>query len=312
MGWIKRNLFFVIGLAIALLLLGAAVYYDFQSWRGNEDAMDKLTEVNSSIQSAENYRPSPGNRTIDNISTAREQQQQLQDWLTHARNNFQPISPIPNPPDGQVSSEMFAPALNQTIRQLQKEAQDAGVQLPPEYYFSFTAQSDKAVFDSSTLGQVAQQLGEVKAIVEILYEARINGLEGIQRVSVSKDDAGGDQADYITDQPLTENMAVLTPYQVTFRGFSSDIANVLSKFASSPYGFVVQNVSVLPATAAQTAPGEMNRPQFGNPYANMNNAAQAATPQTMPTTRNGMQTILNEQMLRVTLKIQIVKLTPNS
>jgi hypothetical protein len=312
MGWIKRNLFFVIGLVIAVLLLGAAGYYDFQSWRSNQDAMSTLIGVHSTIQNDENYKPSPGNHLIDNIQIARDQQQQLQDWLTHARENFQPISPIPNPPDGQVSSEMFAPALNQAIRQLEKEAQDAGVQLPPQYYFSFTAQSDKAVFDSSTLGQVAQQLGEVKAIVEILYGARINGLESIQRVSISKDDAGGDQADYITDQPTTENMAVLTPYQVTFRGFSSDIANVLAKFASSPYGFVVQSVSVLPAAATAAMPGNMNQPQNGNPYGNMNNAAQAASQQTMPTTRNGMQTVLNEQMLRVILKIQIVKLTPNS
>jgi len=311
MGWIKRNLFFVIGLAVAVLLLGAAGFYDFQSWQANQDALKKLTEVYTTIKQDNDYKPAPGNGKINNIEIAKDQIQQLQEWLKRAHDYFQPILPIPNPSDGQVTSEMFAPALSQTIRQLQKEAQDASVQLPPQYYFSFTAQSDKAVFDSASLGQIAQQLGEVKAIAGILFGERINGLESIQRVAVSKDDTGGNQADYITDQPITENMAVLTPYEVTFRGFSSDIANVLTAFASSPNGFVIQSVSVQPAAATaatEAMPGNAN-PGGGSPEYNV--PTPAAAPVTQPR-RGGLQTMLNEQMLRVTLKIEIVKLTPNS
>jgi hypothetical protein len=311
MGWIKRNLFFVIGLVVAVLLLGGAGFYDFQSWQANQDALSKLTDIYNQIQQDNGYHPAPGNDKVNNIQIAKDQQQQLQVWLKSAHEYFQPILPIPNPPDGQVTSEMFAPALSKVIRQLQKEAQDASVQLPPQYYFSFTAQSDKAVFDSSSLGQISQELGEVKTIVEILFGARINGLESIQRVAVSKDDTGGDQADYITDQPTTENMAVLTPYQVTFRGFSSDIANVLTAFASSPNGFVIQSVSVQPASATaatQAMPGNAN-PGGGSPEYNA--PTPAATSANMQK-RGGLQTLLNEQMLRVTLKIEIVKLTPNS
>lgn len=304
MGWIKRNLFFVIGLVVAALLLGAALFYDFASWQSNQDALKKFTDIYNTIKTDYNYKPTPGNGKINNIDIAKDQIQQLQEWLKGARDYFKPITPIPNPPDGQVTSEMFAPALSQTVRQLQKEAQDASVQLPPQYYFSFTAQSDKAVFDSTSLGQISQQLGEVKTIVEILYAARINGLESIQRVAVSKDDAAGEQADYIADQPTTEPSAVLTPYQVTFRGFSSDIANVLSAFASSANGFVIQSVSVQPASASAATEAAPGNPGGGAP--GYNNATPTAP------TRGGLQTVLNEQMLRVTLKIQIVKLTSNS
>ncbi|HEY3760163.1 MAG TPA: Amuc_1100 family pilus-like protein [Verrucomicrobiae bacterium] len=309
MGWIKRNLFFVIGLVVAVLLIGGAGFYDFQSWRSNQGALEELTKVYTTIQSDENYKPSPGNDKIDNVQIAKDQTQQLQSWLKRARDYFKPISPIPNPPDGQVTSEMFAPALSQTVRLLQKEAQDANVQLPPQYYFSFTAQSDKAVFDSASLGQIAQQLGEVKAIMEILYGARVNGLESIQRVAVSKDDTTGDQADYLTDQPTTENSAVLTPYQLTFRGFTSDIANVLSAFASAPNGFIIQSVIVQPASASMATgamPGNANA-EGAPAYNTAMPAAQMPAP-----TRGGSQTILNEQMLRVTLKIEIVKVTSNS
>ncbi|HEY1663264.1 MAG TPA: Amuc_1100 family pilus-like protein [Verrucomicrobiae bacterium] len=313
MGWIKRNLFFVIGLVVTVLLLGAAAFYDFQSWRSNQDAFASLTEVYNQIQQDNNYKPSPGNDKIDNIQIAKDQQQQLQQWLKNARAYFQPITPIPNPADGQVTSEMFAPALSQTIRLLQHEAQTANLQLPPPpYFFSFTAQSDKAVFDSTTLGQVAQQLGDVKAIVEILTGVRVNELEGIQRMPVSKDDTVGNQADYLTDQPITKDMGVLTPYQVTFRGFSSDVANVLAAFASSPNGFIVQSISVQPASQAaategnQSVPGSMRE---GGPAIQYN--MPAATTATMPG-RGGLQTVLNEQMLRVTLKIEIIRLTPTS
>jgi hypothetical protein len=313
MGWIKRNLFFAIGLATAVLLLGGAAFYAFQGWRNNQDARAKLEEVYGQIQQDNNYKPSPGNSLIDNIQIAKDQQKQLQQWLVKSKDYFQPIPPIPNPPNGQVTSEMFAPALSQTVRELEREAQDDNVQLPPSpYFFSFTAQSDKAVFDATSLGQVAQQLGDVKDILDILLGARINALESIQRVAVSKDDTQGDQGDYITDQPVTENMVVLTPYQVTFRGFSSDIANVLAAFASSTNGFIVQNISVEPATATATTMMSEENSRMGGPAGRLYNPSmQTATPVTTPT-RNGLQTILNEQMLRVTLKIEVVRLTPNT
>lgn len=313
MGWIKRNLFFAIGLVAAVLLLGGAAFYAFQSWRNNQDARAKLEEVYGQIQQDNNYTPSPGNSQIDNIQIAKDQQKQLQQWLVKSKDYFQPIPPIPNPPNGQVTSEMFAPALSQTVRELEREAQNDNVQLPaPPYFFSFTAQSDKAVFDAASLGQVAQQLGDVKDILDILLGARINALESIQRVAVSKDDTQGDQGDYITDQPVTENMVVLTPYQVTFRGFSSDIANVLAAFASSTNGFIVQNISVEPASATAATMTSAEASSVGAPAGRLYNPSmQTAAPVTMPT-RNGLQTILNEQMLRVTLKIEVVRLTPNT
>jgi hypothetical protein len=39
----------------------------------------------------------------------------------------------------------------------------------------------------------------VKAIAEILFAARVNDLDGIQRVRVSDDDTAGSQSDYIEE-----------------------------------------------------------------------------------------------------------------
>ena len=94
---------------------------------------------------------------------------------------------------------MFGDALHRTIDQLQREAPNANVSVLPQYSFSFQALRDRVKFAPGSLGALAVQLGEVKAISEILFAAGVNQLDGIQRVRVSDDDVNGPQTDYLTD-----------------------------------------------------------------------------------------------------------------
>jgi hypothetical protein len=140
---------------------------------------------------------------------------------------------------------------------------------------------------------------------------------------------------------VTNNLAVLTPYQITFRSFSPEVGEVLAGFASSPHGFIVKSINVQPAgAAAATAPEtaatetavpmlaatETAEPMLAQPYlppglrarpAIPPAAPPAAPPITLPATlptrvpgRGGLQTVLNEQLLRVTLVVEVVKLLP--
>jgi hypothetical protein len=316
MGWLKRNLLFVIGGVLALGLLGAAGVYDYKCWQRNAADFGTLTEIynnlkNNTVPDSQGHPISPGNDKVNNIAAANEQRRQLEDWIRRAKEYFQPIAPIPNPTNGPISNESFAGALHRTLDQLQNEAAVANVQLPPQYAFSFAAQSAKVVFAPGSIGQLSQELGEVKAISEALYAARVNALESIQRVPVSDDDTtAGLTTDYLTDQPVTNNLAVLMPYQVTFRGFSAEIAQTLDVFATSPHGFLIKTISVMPASMSQMAgnPGDMTQ----QPYI-MSSAAATAPGTFMPAPmpgRGGLQTVLNEQMLRVTMEIEVVKLSP--
>jgi hypothetical protein len=196
-----------------------------------------------------------------------------------------------------LSNESFGHALTATIKQLQDAAAAANVQLPPQYDFSFTTDVGRLKFADNSLEPLSAQLGEVKTISEIIFSAHVNALDGIQRVSVSDDDKIGPQADYLNDQPVATDLGVLTPYQVTFRGFSQEIAQVLEAFAASPHGFVVKTVSVQPASEAAMTAG-----------ADMGAAPPIAPPAPVPG-KGGLQTILNEQLLRVTLEVEAVKLT---
>ncbi len=130
----------------------------------------------------------------------------------------------------------------------------------------------------------------MKTISEVLFAARVNSLDGVQRIRVSNDDASGPQADYLNDQSLTNNLAVMTPYAVTFRSFTPEIAEVLAGFASSPHGFIIKGINVQPAGSAAGVAAP--------PLA-------AAAPG-----RGGLQTVLNERLLSVTMEVEAVKLLP--
>ena len=323
MGWFKRNMFFAIGGLVAIGLLGAAGFYDYKSYQRNNEALANWTQLNGQLKEntvkwRDGKQYSPGNNTVTNIGTAREEERQLRQWINQATNYFQPIAPIPThvkPGD----DPGFADALHHAIDQLQHEAAAANVALPPDFYFSFTAQN-RVAFARGSLEPLSAQLGEVKAISEILFAAGINALDGVQRMRVSADDASGPATDYLDDQPVTTDLGVLTPYQVTFRGFSAEIARVLGGFAAAPHGFIVRSLSVQPAasTGASTADtggnaltGEAAREAAIAAYRRAAGVAPGAAPAAVPG-QGGLQAGLDEQLLSVTLKVEVVKLTPKN
>jgi len=296
MTWIKRNLFFAIGGIVSLALLVVAGIYDFKSYSHNSAALNKLNETYGTLKDLASQKPSSGNAKVDNVGAAREQEKQIRDWANQTGKYFQPIAAIPGSPE--VTSEAFAAALRRAIDQLQHEAEAADVTLPPKYGFSFEAQRSLVKFAPGGLGSLAGQLGEVKVISEVLFAARVNSLDSVQRVRVSDDDAAGPQADYLDDHSVTNDLAVVTPYVVTFRSFSGELAAVLAGFASSPHGFIVKGINVQSAGSGPTSdPSQGNRYRESPPPA----------PGSPAPAKGGLQTVLKEQLLRVTLEVEIVK-----
>ena len=78
MDWIKRNLYFVIGSAVALLLLGGAGYYYYSTWKANTEVLGKLHEQYANLARLNSMNPHPGRPPeSDNIKLAKEQEQQM-------------------------------------------------------------------------------------------------------------------------------------------------------------------------------------------------------------------------------------------
>ncbi len=320
MGWIKRNLFFVIGGVIALILLGGSGFYIFQGWSRNSAASGTLNEIYTTLNNLARQNPGPGNDTINNTEIAKDQYKQIRDWIASGSGYFRPIPPIPA---DSVTSETFAAALRRTVSQLQKEADDASVVLPPKYDFSFAAQEPIMQFSPESLPLLSVQLGEVRAIAETLFSARINNLDGIQRSRVSENDISGPQGDYTDKQSVTNDLTIVTPYIITFRSFTPEIAHVISAFATSSNAFIIKSINVEPAGAGTSEdmsqggmpgmpPPGMETEGYRRPFRGYpgGNQPPAATPPVSG--KGGLQTVLKEQLLRTTIEVDLVKMLPKS
>lgn len=331
MSWIKRNLVFVIFAALAVALLGLAGWYLYAQWSLYNDNGDKLEAAYKELDRISKLNPNPGNASkpeSDNIRNAASEEARVRAVIKDAQKYFAPIESIPPGPN--VSSEAFAAALRRTVDDLTHDAANASVTIQPKYDFSFAAQKPLVKFAGS-LDALAAQLGEVKAICDVLFGAKINTLYNLRRVRVSDDDFKGPQSDYIETSAQTNELAVLVPYEVTFYGFSTEIASVLAGFANQPHGFIVTTINVepgMPSTASGENPGGVPSPYGGygyanpnNPYGNPNNpygmgnpygAAQPGMAQATGATgtKGGLPVMLDERQLKVTMGIEIVKLQP--
>jgi hypothetical protein len=351
MDWIKRNLYFLIGSLVALALMGFAGWYLYSKWQLNDEILGKLDEQYAKLKRLNEQNPHPGSGKVDNIKLAKEQQQELLAYIQKSRQYFQRCPPIPVPESGKLTSQEFSSALSRTIDQMQREVNKTSVALPPKdskgqtYSFSFAAQRESLAYAPGSLDPLSVQLGEIKAICTVLFQAKINALDDLRRERVSEDDLKGPQTDYLPDKSVTNELAVLSPYEITFRCFSPELAAVLAGFASSPCGLMLVktiNVEMAPASAASEQPvapvAQVAAPYMPPPPPPREAAASAeaafnarygigggrpasrapppiqpiyaqpVAPAPAPANRGGLPLALDEKQLKVTLMLYVVKL----
>ncbi|MEY4387636.1 MAG: hypothetical protein RLY20_2919 [Verrucomicrobiota bacterium] len=329
MDWIKRNILFVIGGVISLLLMGLAGWYLYSSMDQNAAALEKLNAEYATLEELSKQNPHPGNEQINNISEATNQTGLVRRFIANSSIAFRPIPAIPE--GTKIDNAMLAGALRRTFDQLRKDAASRGVQVATNTYFSFTAEKDRIMFDKPGLLPLAQQLGEVKAICDTLFAARINVLDGIRREKVCVHDVESTQTtDYHDRHAVTNDVGVITSYEVSLRCFSSEVGNILGGFASSQNGMIVRAINVEPAVLggggadAGVIPGGIPTPVYPQPMTQVRRGGfeeggmRPPTPYTPPpavaavgaTTKGGLQTMLDEKQLKVTLQVDVIKLNP--
>ena len=246
MPWLKRNLYFLVGSAVALALIGLAGWFLYSKWQLNGEVLENLNKDYATLDDLNKQDPHPGTgrpNEVDNIKTAQDQKRELLAFKEKSRTHFQRIAPIPDVPN--VTDQSFATNLSRTISQLQRDATNASIALPAEYSFSFQAQARKLSFAPGSLDALALALGEVKTIFDVLVQAKINALDSIRRERVSPDDlSSSGTGDYLPDKSVTNAQAILTPYELTFRCFGQELGNVLAGFACSPCALMVKAINV--------------------------------------------------------------------
>lgn len=338
MDWIKRNLVFVIGASVALLLMVGAGFYTWTGYSHDTAASEELLAKYADLKRLSGLNLNPGSSKVDNIKTAREHQQTVRKVYEQAKTQFVAIPAIPaiRPDETNVTAEAFANSLSRTISYLQREATNASVILPPKYAFSFQQQSSLMKFAPGSPALLAVQLGEVKVLSEVLIAAKVNALDNIQRERVSPDDQAGQMTDYLDQKTEETDLAALTPYQFTFRCFTPELAQVLCGFASSHHGIIVKsfNVELAPVTVVEavqpvmtyqpvleaprpTQPNSAFNERYGGRYGMGKDGGgmrppQAYTPPPLAAplvapVSTAPRAVLNEKQLRVTMLVQVVK-----
>jgi hypothetical protein len=331
MAWIKRNLIFVIIVAVGLGATGFCGYLLYSALEQNKADSDKYLSDKSSLETLQKKRPFPDQQ---NIKAAELDAERVRAFLTDFH---KPFAAFPTPP--KLDDRRFKEYLQNSVMHFGLEASNAGVGLPPGYAFAFSQQMNVLNYSSDCIAPWMQQLTEINAILHILYNAKINYLEKIKRPTVPGEDVMGD--DYLQIGMVTNTTGVVTPYMVNFRAFSAEIANVLAGVAASSNCLIIKTIYVtpsrepLPSVAELQAPTPppMLVPQYRryqpppeaplNPFMQQDNSAsryrerrpmgpipqmQYAPAYQEPPAPTGPVTILTETPLFVTIYIDVVKL----
>lgn len=319
MSWVKRNLYFVISCAIAVVLLGAAGWYCWSSRQAFNSNTDQLKTAYEQMKLFADKKPGPGNEQTNNIQTAKDQTEQAKQRVAELEKFFTPVKGIPD--TNKFNDRMLSAAVRETVSQLRAAAQSKGVTVPagtPEFAFSFSQQMSKAIYDPNSAEVLSKQLGEVKVICDTLFSARIQSLDSIQRERTADDIVQQQIApfpDYTDSLSLTNGNTVVTPYQVTFQCFTPQLGAVLAGFANQSHTIVVKTLNIQPSDLAPGGgQGYGNLQSYvpvggaGNAYPGYTTPQQTAAQQ--PVRGGALPTIIDEKKLKVIMLLDFIKITP--
>jgi hypothetical protein len=331
MPWLKRNLVLVVAGVVALGLLGFAGYFLFNKVNDERQVTEQLDQATEQLKTLVNRDPHPGTPKVNNIAAAKEENKKLQAFVDDLRKYF-----VPPALPAHLNSRDFRLLLDTTITALQAETVKSGVKTPDtNYWFTFSGISRTMTFADNALEPLSSQLVDVKNIIGVLCDAKVNSLVSLKRApTTSIDNTTTAAQDYHGLKASTNEWTVSMPYEVTFYGFSSEIASVLEGFIHSPECFVVKNVVVGHASTDQQSqeapvypmggmrpgypgsggmdPALMSRYGLGSRYGGgrpMPQMQQPVAPR--PVARPTSNNVLEEKMLQVTLTVDAVKLKPS-
>ena len=167
-----------------------------------------------------------------------------------------------------LDNNTFRNFMQSMVFGLQSQCKEQRIRLPKiddedkEFRFSFSKVWDQFEFESFQREIMAYQLAEIDALCRALFNANIHEIYNLKRLKVVRNPEDQmemeDALEYLPDakfkiedvKKFTDNVAGsrVMPYEVTFRGFSTELSKVLEELYKSQVFFVVKNIAVIEAT----------------------------------------------------------------
>ncbi|MFO1498815.1 MAG: Amuc_1100 family pilus-like protein [Verrucomicrobiota bacterium] len=307
MKWLQHNVFSAIALIVVCGALSLAFVFLTGRLARQRQISRALVHATQDLERLMLRDPGP---TPANIQAARREGERVRQFVGQVEKHF---ASAEYPSD--LNNMTLRAYLDTTIGRLRAQAHLAGVEIPTNYWFGFEAQKGTVDFSSGSLQPLALEVAEVNTVCHVLFDAKVNALEGIKRVPVVPDEAeaGGD---FLQTTATTNATAILVPYEITFQGFSSELAAVLDGVARLPQCFIVTNLVVSPVEKARAQPETVNAYRLlppahdGPPVRNdrLHPWPLAKRPPVAVPPPTGPAPFLSEKLLQFTVSIQSVRL----
>ena len=247
MSWIKRNLAFVISLAVAAaLLIGGAVYL-FSAQSEAEAATGELEAKKNEYDTLVKREPYPNAKNID---LAKAEQARFNTLKTQALATFSQYPSV-----GVLDDASFKALLTRTIGDLERSAERKGVKLPTgadsssgsasKYNFTFNSQRRELRLPPNTLQPLVLALTDIHEFTELLFASKIHTLLHIKRSPIGTNEVAG-SGDILLKKVSTNTVigAGIYPYEVQFQCFSSELGDVLTRFVGASNAYVLKTLNV--------------------------------------------------------------------
>ena len=274
MNWIKQNVGLVVGCVIALVLMCVAGWYMMAQIDKDKGITAELDSQRQLVKSLYTRDPHPGTDKVDNISAVKKEQERVKEMALGPMGSYFPGFEIP----ADMSISGFKEILENTVYELQRDAKYTGIKLPSSdqgnYGFSFDDIRPRIDLEVDALRPLTFQLYQVRELCEVLFEAKIHGINTIKRLPVSDNDAASagtssmglsgtasttssstSAENYIEDVATQDpNInAIMMPYQISFQCFSSELGRVLDGFNHSNHFFRVKWLAVEQGESTSTS-----------------------------------------------------------
>lgn len=245
MQWIKSNLVLVISIVVSLALIGGSGFYFYSRISSEREAAAQLAQVQATLQEYQEKIPSA---TKANVEAALQVQKQLVEFKAKAEKFF----PVLNT-NKSTHVDDFGSYLLSSLYNLRREAQNSSTLLPTNFSFGFSVQRELLQFDTPKIPLLVLQLDDIKALSQVLYQAKVYEIIQVRRAMTATQDNTSQPVqpqDYLTKRAVVTNdvvKAMISPYQIIFKCSSTELAAVMEGLAHSSNGFIVKAVRVEPA-----------------------------------------------------------------
>ncbi len=318
--FLKRNLFWVLSGLISAGMLTAAVMFSSGAKEKRDTALADLGQYTNVVNRLATAKPYPSRETIEKINR---DTGAVQAFTTNAEALFEYERPRPMP------GQQFKVYLINSLVKLQNDATNYNVSLPQNFNFTFRHLLPMPNLLPYSIEPLAVQLRDIQEIAQILFESRVHSIDSFAREPAYAREPGGPvlMYDMGTRTNLTTENAIFTstPYKFSFRGFTTELTEVLNRFARAKRFYIVKKIEVQGTRSSDvTNRGAQNNVQGGGfggddgtqggggrPPANNSLAdarMRAANARRGSGQASPLKAIIDERPLRIDMIVDLVKL----